>query len=960
MSSLILVGVILLFAVLWFGPRLADWSAHRAAVETVASEILGREVQIKGEIHLILLPQPSITAEKVRVSDGGGGARMTTAGLTLNLSLGALLTGRIAVSHVELDKPDIRLPWPLPGGPDAIEPPPWLATLSADVTHGSFTFGSLHVRNADFSVVTGGPDNALALDGTATAGGMPLQVDLDLSWPAPNGSAAVHLTLASVSGPASNFDLKGALNARGQVAGQFTAHGADLSEFIAAPARAFDAKGQLTADGQGVHLADVTATIGTMPATGDIALSLPAAGAPPLSQPRLAINLHMPMLDLEPWLRAFPTASSKGLPLRLSLDADAAVYGDGLLRHFGVTLATSPTLLRIDALTAILPGEAGLTLAGFYDPQSSGFTGQMKLDAPSPLVTLHWLAATHLVPDLAGALPGLSSLAIDAGVTAGPGRVAMTGIQGLVNDTTMTGGVVLTDGTNPKLSAGLTFGRVDLDDWLPTGWLVNPPRPDLLARQLGGINADLQLAASEVWLGDDRLDHALLDADINNGSLNVRQFSAQDGGMQILASGAMDAKGALSSGRLILTAPQATPIVDLLPHPLRSLMPDFRAAPLSASLTASGPPTALALGLEGRLGDLGFSAQPVMDLVHDKWQGALTLQYPSAIRFMTSLGFGQAADWLGQGSLSVVANAASDGSAWSVGPLSFSLGMVHGGGHLGYTVKGPPDERRIVGALNFTTLPWPHPNADEPLPFGLLQGWNATLDISAASVVDDLSPLARQLRANLDVSDGVLRLALERARVLGGNAFGTIKLDTATPPTASADLTLQNGELGSGARPAWLPDGLAAHQIDAALQLAARGYSLSSWRASLGGMANITALDGNLPGISLSAARSAGDGVPDRKVLFAGATPFDRLTATATLDQGELALSQAALAGSAGTIAASGDVDLVRGVCNLSLALKPSPSQPPGAQPAASPTFTAVLRGALNDPAAWTVSVTPH
>lgn len=100
--------------------------------------------------------------------------------------------------------------------------------------------------------------------------------------------------------------------------------------------------------------------------------------------------------------------------------------------------------------------------------------------------------------------------------------------------------------------------------------------------------------------------------------------------------------------------------------------------------------------------------------------------------------------------------------------------------------------------------------------------------------------------------------------------------------------------------------------------------------------------------------------MPDRKVLFAGATPFDRLTATATLDQGELALSQAALAGSAGTIAASGDVDLVRGVCNLSLALKPSPSQPPGAQPAASPTFTAVLRGALNDPAAWTVSVTPH
>jgi hypothetical protein len=293
-----------------------------------------------------------------------------------------------------------------------------------------------------------------------------------------------------------------------------------------------------------------------------------------------------------------------------------------------------------------------------------------------------------------------------------------------------------------------------------------------------------------------------------------------------------------------------------------------------------------------------------------------------------------------------------------VGPLSFSLGLVHGGGNLGNQAKGPPDERRITGALSFSTLPWPHPAAADPLPLGFLRGWDGTVDLSVATIMDDLSPVAKQVRANADVTDGVLRLAVERAQLLGGNAFGAIRLDSADPPHAEVDLGVQNAAVGVGPVPPWVPAGFSAHHLDAQLLLAVNGYSLNSWLASLRGKVSVTAAGGSLPGLSLAAAAHStkGEGL-ERKVIFSGATPFSTLTATGAIDQGELVLTQATLAGIAGGMDASGQVDLVRGVCNLSLTLKPSATPPAGGPD----MVNAMLRGPLNDPVAWIVgSSAPH
>jgi hypothetical protein len=954
---LLLVGVAVILAVIWIGPRLLDWNTHREAIEAAASGFLGRDVEISGPIRLSLLPEPSITAERVEVRDDGDGVRMGARALTLNLSLGALLTGRVEVTHVILDRPDIRLPWPLPRGPISIEPPPWLAALSADVSHGSLRIGPLHVTDADLSVVTGGATTALRIDGGASAGGEAWQVGIGLSWPQNDGGAPLVVTLQNAATPASTFGFKGVMAAGGQVVGSFTAHGDDLAALVPAPALPFDATGTLRADGRSVNLADLALSLGNMPASGDVRLRLvtPKASKTALeaAPPSLTIHLHTPMLDLAPWLTAFPANSARSAPLTLDLDADSAIFGDGLLRSFGLKLVTSATRIRVDDVHATLPGEAALALSGFYDPATVSFVGRMSLGAPSPAITLHWLAQSRLLPDFSAALSGLTSLAITADVAADSHRAAVTGIAGRMNDTTIAGGLALGLGARPSIAAGLDFGKVDLDQWVPPDWLEDPPRPDLLAHALTGITADLRLSAAEVWLGDERIDHAVFDGAIGGGGLNLRQFAGQDQGMQVLASGAMDSGGVLSNARLVLAAPHASPFVALLPPRLRGERA-FWNEPLAVTVTAAGPPDAIAVSLQGSLGDLDVSAQPLMDLVHDHWQGAVTLQHPSAARLLRGLGYGDSAAWLGEGSLSIVADAASDGSSWSLSPVTFSVGMLHGSGRLGRASARPLSERQITGTLVINTLPWPEPALDDPIPVGLLRGWQATLGITVNQVMDDLSPVASDIHLETLVSGGVLRVAIERAHVLGGTLRGAVKLAAADdPPVLSAILGLTDADPSPPADhdpPAFLPFAFMASRLSGHATLAARGYSLSSWLASLDADLSVTGGPGVLTGLDLAAAPKAGLSEPPavtrKAAIFSGATTFDSLTAAASIALGELHLGGFQLSGPAGVMTAAGQVDLVRGVCNLNLALKPA---------GAGTALNAVLQGPVSHPSALIV-----
>ncbi len=81
--------------------------------------------------------------------------------------------------------------------------------------------------------------------------------------------------------------------------------------------------------------------------------------------------------------------------------------------------------------------------------------------------------------------------------------------------------------------------------------------------------------------------------------------------------------------------------------------------PAELHLRASGPPEALALQAEAALGDLRTEAQPVLNVPARSWAGPVSLRHPGAPRLLAQLGLPDAGTWLGDGSLSPVAQAAA-------------------------------------------------------------------------------------------------------------------------------------------------------------------------------------------------------------------------------------------------------------------------------------------------------------
>ncbi len=96
-------------------PAITDWNDYRSEIEEGASAILGRKINIAGDISVELLPEPHLHAVKIAADDGhSDGAAMTAEAIDLFLSLKALLSGRLETSKLKLVRPVLALDFSKP------------------------------------------------------------------------------------------------------------------------------------------------------------------------------------------------------------------------------------------------------------------------------------------------------------------------------------------------------------------------------------------------------------------------------------------------------------------------------------------------------------------------------------------------------------------------------------------------------------------------------------------------------------------------------------------------------------------------------------------------------------------------------------------------------------------------------------------------------------------------------
>ncbi|HQT68750.1 MAG: hypothetical protein B7Z78_05635 [Rhodospirillales bacterium 20-60-12] len=931
--ALVVLGILLL-------PPVFSGSYHRAAIESLASRLTGRDVTIGGNITLTLLPEPQLVADHVRIGGAGGGpdegGEVSAASLRLDLAPGALLTGRLRATRLTLHQPHILLPWPLPGGSQALLPPPWLASLKASIEDGTLVIGGLTLNHIDADIFTGGASGILAAGGTAQFAGLALDVTLNIGGA--DGVGRNHLRVhvsQPVQGvhqaPGFSLDFAGSLDHSSALIGRVSAQATDLAGLLPDATQPVHAEADLAADGRTINVQHLNVTLGAGAVSGDLAVD--EGAVPRISAELQASHLMIASLPDRPsWWPALPA-----LDLHVS-GTDLTFRGLPVAQVTAMFSDAAGAAGQV-AVQAMLPGQSKMHLTGQIGADG-GLSGVIGLTSAKPGALSDALGGSLApgLPVLPDAIPAIGlSGQIDA--PAGGRSIVLSALTGTLGPHHFAGAISLRRvHAAYALAAGLNFKTIDLTPFGPE-----------LARYLAGVDvapardeaqADLQLTADHARIGGVEALHFLLDAGFGRAMV-LRRLSLTLGNALLTASGTRERDGTLRFARAVLSANQASALIGTLAANLpagwgvatglqhRKLLE----APIALEILASGKPGALAASIGAKIGAAEFTASPVIDLPARTAAGALSFRYPNAIALTQGLGLKKAGlDWPGPGSVGLRAAFAAGGSTVTLPDFVLSYGDMDANGSLALSGIGGP--LHLIGQIDASTLSLALPDLAQPLPWDGLGGLDAHVAVAADQVVVDGQSWAGGLTGSVMLDGKALNIAIDHAQFAGGDLTLAARAALpagATPPALTAKWALTHAD--AAAVP--LLGAFASGQMALKADVAAQGFSLKSWIATLSGQANMSLDQGSVAGFDLPAAAAALAGalarppahpaasIALRAAVAGGVSPVSSLSATGTIANGAVTLNQATMTSPAGRAQAAGDIDLVEHSLALKIAIQP-------------------------------------
>ncbi len=960
----------------------------------------------------------------------GDGIALRARALRLRVALVPLLRGQVDARELTLQGAELHLPWPPPAGAMVQRPPAWLSGLQARVEGGRLEVGGLVLSGVEATVSTDADTGTLSIAGRGESGpadagrdgpgrdgpgrdgpgrdgpgrdGPGRDAGLRQSWqftarlgrPGRDGSAALDLSLdghGRLRDTGGTFS--GVLGADGALQGRVAGRGPDLSLLLAAPALPWRGDGRLSASG-GLAVADELALeIGGAPARGAVALRL-------LPEVRLDIAIAAGRLDLDAWLPALVAwgpgpglgqgqgqgqglgqgrvAGAAGLstvPTGIDLSAEAATLAGGTLRRLRGAFDLLPDGVMLRDVTAVLPGEAELSLSGrirrageahedFWWPETPSigvpvFEGPVRIVAPDVRATLRWAQR-----GLPGWVLGLPPGVLRAGVLQGRVAAALSGpAQGRVElSGTLDGGAATVAGSlrqaaqagapgRPALTLAATLERMALEAWLPglqPGAVSLEDGVGAAATALAAlrtIDGDLRLRVAQTeWGGvaPTTLQLGALTLELQSEAARValRRLEVQPLGGRLAVSAQVLGVGAearLADGRLDFALADAAALRPVLGADLgRALQ-----GRLTLAAQAAGPLEAVTGRMVAELGDARLEAQPTVTSGGRRWAGSLTVHHPGAARLLSGLGWAGTGAWLGDGSFSLVGQAAVQRGEAGVGQGGGREARVElegatlAAGSLRVTGRLAAEGRRVTGALVAETLPLPALDlrSAEPLPFAALRPWQGAVRLEAGQVLLGQEPVAQAAAGELSLQNGVLRVANGVARLGSGTLAGGFSLNAGAEPPAA---DLQARVAGVALEGVWEVPGLSG-VADAAVELSSGGYSPAALLATVQGRGMVRVRDGVAQGFDLGALRGAlarvsdgaggaslADGV--RRAATGGTTAFAAVEGPVSIERG-VATVDVRLVAQPGGAAVRGTLDLVGGTAGLVVRLQPGPGLP--------------------------------
>jgi hypothetical protein len=220
-TTLLTLGIAIILALVaaLAGPAMIDWQEHKAEIQEQARQIVGVPVKVGGTIDVRLLPTPSLTLGDVEIGPAESTRKVSARGLSMELSLGALMRGEIRANQVTLDRPEVRV-WLDKSG--ALQMPGLALKFDADqfaierltVTDGLLHFSDvasgakLDLEGLNVSGEAGSLIGPFKLEGTFTVGGEQYGYRFSGSRRDDSGGLKIRLGIAADE-RAFNFDSEG-------------------------------------------------------------------------------------------------------------------------------------------------------------------------------------------------------------------------------------------------------------------------------------------------------------------------------------------------------------------------------------------------------------------------------------------------------------------------------------------------------------------------------------------------------------------------------------------------------------------------------------------------------------------------------------------------------------------------------------------------------------------------------
>ncbi len=575
MKRFLLIGAGLLFVLVAAAviiPFLVPNEVYRAQIEKSASKALGRDVTLTGEVGLSVLPRISARIDGVTIANPPGFSRehLIEAGeLRAVVRWAPLLTRRVEVAELIFADADVGLErlasgetnWQIgeaggaasegeggSGGGSFDAGIDRASLRNAALTYSDATTGAEYaLRDFNLTASLQALDEPLGLEADGIFQDEGFEIDLTLDAPEALIAGEPVRARADLSTELADARYEGTVTLGETIAldGEFGLDARDLAALAALagvdPGIDLTEIARIRADGRATGAPDSLALQFSRFDIDGPSVKAAYEGALTMAQvPQLDGAGSFNTSDLGALLAAFGVDAPGGAALSkldfsgtLSGPVDAVSLKNVRLRHDGPLLG------------AAFDGDVSMAGQGRIDGAVSARSDRLR----------ELLAAFDVELE-----PGetLERFSLEATATGTLAAIRLEGLEASLDEIAATGsaGIDLT-GARPKASANLTTGTVDLSGFLGEGETGETPAADkgwsdepLDLAGLRAVDADIQIRADRMILGDVTLEAADLGVRLDGGRLTADIRSAR-------------AFGGAWTGRLGLDAAGAVPRMDL-------------------------------------------------------------------------------------------------------------------------------------------------------------------------------------------------------------------------------------------------------------------------------------------------------------------------------------------------------------------------------------------------------------